>query len=262
VREYPQPVRRIAGVLTVALFLTGCGGESAGTDPGISTPPPITSSRYVVDFSKERDLSKFRVSDWTTWSLGTTFSPTNVALVNGELELTLTQVQQSDGSFKNTGGEVATLQEFGYGTFEWVAKMASSGGVPTSGNISAVFVYKVDSTSSFDTEIDFEQQGNRPDVVNLTTWTQPLFGTQETSEVPLSGQFDGYHTYTFTWAPSVITFAIDGVVVRQHYRQIGSITPVPAMMNLWGTNDHAWGGPATPGTVRMYVRSFTWTPPG
>jgi len=226
-------------------------------------PAPVpTPTSYFVDFSKEANLAQFRVSDWYIAELGTTFSPANVALENGELVLTLTQTLNPDGSVTNTGGEVSTVTEFSYGTFQWVARMASTNGAPASGNISAMFLYKVDSVSGFATEIDFEQRGDHPTSIDLTTWTRHELTARETNSVPLAGQFDGYHTYAFTWQPSAVTFTIDGVVVQQFFRDIGSIQPVPAFINLWGTNSPNWGGFATAGTVRMYVKSFRYTPAG
>lgn len=259
-----QPLRlpfRLLIALPTTAWLAACGGGSDTASAPAPVPVPAPTS-YAVDFRQETDLSKFRVSDWYIAELGTTFSPANVALENGELVLTLTQTLNPDGTVTNSGGEVSTLREFSYGTFEWVARMASANGVPTSGNISAVFLYKVDSASGYATEIDMEQRGDHPASIDLTTWSRHLLSARETNAVPLAAQFDGYHTYTFTWQPSAVTFRIDGVVVQQFYREIGAIQPVPAYINLWGTNSPDWGGYATPGTVRMYVKSFSYTPAG
>jgi beta-glucanase (GH16 family) len=255
---------RLLVALPSICWLAGCGGGSdAASVPAAPVPVPVPMpTSYVVDFSQEANLAKFRVSDWYIADLGTTFSPANVALENGELVLTLTQTLNPDGSVSNSGGEVSTVREFSYGTFEWVARMASANGVPVSGNVSAVFLYKVDSSSGFATEIDFEQRGDHPTSIDLTTWERHALASRETNSVPLAGQFDGYHTYAFSWQPSAVTFTIDGVVVQQFYRYIGSIQPVPAFINLWGTNSPDWGGNATAGTVRMYVKSFRYTPAG
>ena len=90
-----------------------------------------------------------------------TLSEANVDLSTGMLRLKLTQAV-SGALATSTGAEIRSRQLFGYGTYVWVERAASTSATPhgpgsaVSGTVTDVFNFIDDSK----TEIDFEYQGH------------------------------------------------------------------------------------------------------
>lgn len=124
--------------------------------------------------------------DETVWNVSTysapgnnttntgTFSASNIDLSSGMLRLKLSQTGTAGTEVFSTGAEISTVQSYGYGTYEWVARMGSSASTPqapgtnVSGGISGLFNYAPNSA----TEIDFELEGvhSRRDLAEMTSW--------------------------------------------------------------------------------------------
>lgn len=236
-------------------------------------PPvtPVPSPTFVADFSSGKiDPAVWTVSTWTAPGANAThkgsFSAQHAYVQNGTLCLKLTQTKTPAGTFESVGGELATLRQFSYGTFEWVARASSTAdtpsgvGDPVSGSVTGCFVYKDQAT----TEIDFEVEGNeRHELTQLTSWIHESKPNQHINVAPpLSGilPHEKFFTYKFKWTPGKIEFYRDGVLIGTHTTVVPTLT-APAMINHWGTNAADWGGLATAGTTRyMWVKSFKYTP--
>lgn len=178
--------------------------------------------------------------------------------------MALTQTRQTDGTILSTGGELATLQQFQYGTFEWVVRASSTAGtpgqagVPASGAITGCFVYR----SGAETEIDVEVESNeRSNLTQFTSWVGESKPNQTTQVSPGAWlPHEGYFTYTVKWMPGKVEFYRDKVLVATHKNVVPSL-PAAVMINHWGTNSRDWGGVASPNVTRyMWVKSFKYTP--
>ncbi len=201
------------------------------------------------------------------------FQPDRVSLSNSYLVLLLTQENGQVGTNPNgvisRGGGIHTTQTYGYGTYQWRMRMSSTAGSPldagnaVSGSVSAGFIY----VNNSQTEIDFEFSGQSPDTLWLVNWLNPtpaLDPTSSEESYTAVAPFDstsGFHTYRFVWAPGIITYYIDGVQESVHTTNVPS-APAYFMINHWGTDSTAWGGPATIGTTRtFYIDHVSFTPP-
>jgi endo-1,3-1,4-beta-glycanase ExoK len=186
-----------------------------------------------------------------------TFSPSNLDFSQGMLRLTVTQ--KADGAkFVSQGGEIHSKELFGYGTYEFVMRVASTSTTPdgkgdaVSGSVSAAFNFVNDS----ETEIDFEFIGNDPGNIHLTHYNTTK--TSQTEKHPMALSY-GFHAFGFVWYPGHIEYYIDGKLISTHTKNVPS-TPAHIVINHWGTHQ-AWGGNATPGVTRyMYVKSVKFTP--
>jgi endo-1,3-1,4-beta-glycanase ExoK len=249
-------------VLVVVLFL---GAATLAQNP---VPPSIdlraTSPTFSETFS-DGTLDK------TKWFIDSGRAPGNIAGVNngtlsaehvdlstGMLRLKLTQ-SASDGLATSTGAEIRSKQLFGYGTYVWVARAASTSATPhgpgsaVSGTVTDVFNFINDS----ETEIDFEYQGQSPATLEMTNYST-VSHSQSTS-TPVSGADDGFHEYKFVWNPGKIEFYVDGTLVSTHTEHTPS-APAAVLINLWGTNSTSFGGVATPGAASyLFVSSFSYT---
>src|ERR1700690_2293611 len=123
--------------------------------------------------------------DTTKWFIDTGSAPGNIAGVNigrlsaehvdlsaGMLRLKLTQ-NVSGALATSTGAEIRSKQLFGYGTYGWVARAASTSATPrgagsaVSGTVFDVFNFINDS----ETEIDFEYQGQSPSILEMKNYS-------------------------------------------------------------------------------------------
>lgn len=226
---------------------------------------PATQSTFSDTFSGS-------TLDTTKWFVDTGRAPGNIDGVNagtlsaehvdlstGMLRLTLTQ-KVSGALATSVGAEIRSKKLFGYGTYLWVARAASSSATPqgpgsaVSGSVTDVFNFINDSES----EIDFEYQGQSPSTLEMTNYST-VARSQSTSSTVADADH-GFHEYKFVWSPTRIDFYVDGTLVSTHTEHIPS-APAAVLINLWGTNAKAFGGVATSGaTTYLYVSSFSYTP--
>jgi beta-glucanase (GH16 family) len=210
--------------------------------------------------------------DKTKWFIDTGRAPGNIAGVNqgtlsadyvdlstGMLRLKLTQ-NLSGELATSVGSEVRSKQLFGYGTYVWIARAASTSATPhgtgaaVSGTVTDVFNFIDDSK----TEIDFEYQGQTPATLEMTNYS--TVSHNQSTSTPVPGADSSFHQYKYVWTAAKIEFYVDGNLVSTHTEHIPS-APAAILINLWGTNSKSFGGVATDGaTSYLYVSSVSYTP--
>lgn len=220
------------------------------------------SAEFREDFNT-MDTSRWTVSTWTSPGQKENhrgeFKMDNVEVVNGHLRLRLDQFNNEDGKL-SLGAEVGSVEEFGYGTYEFRMRASTTSPTPNgageavSGAVSAAFVY----APAAITEIDVEFESNRPGVTHFLSWWGETRKNQHT-EKKLNG-VDQFHVYKFVWTEAGVEFYRDDVLVSTHKRVVPS-TPGRMLFNHWGTHSDWWGGFASPGVTRyVYVDWFQFTP--
>ena len=267
----PQRVLLVLSLLVASVFSQsdGCVPASrSGFDNGVAK-----TSRSVPRQSPSfSDTFSGGTLDPAKWFIDTGNAPGNIARVNqgtlsaghvdlstGMLRLTLTQ-SVADGLATSVGAEIRSKQLFGYGTYVWVARAASTSATPkgagsaVSGTVTDVFNYIDDSQ----TEIDFEYEGQFPSTLEMTNYSG--VSNSQTSSTTVPDADSSFHEYKFVWSAAKIKFYVDGTLVSTHTQHIPS-APAAALINLWGTNSKSFGGVATSGvTLYLYVSSFSYTP--
>ncbi len=254
-------MNRLRRVLAVTLFL----GVAAGAQNSApSDRPESAGPTFHETFSGG-------ILDQTKWFIDTGRAPGNIAGVNsgtlsaehvdlstGMLRLKLTQ-SVSGTLASSTGAEVRSKQLFGYGTYVWMARAASTSATPhgagsaVSGTVTDVFNFINDS----ETEIDFEYQGQSPATLEMTNYSTVSHSQSSSTTVP--GADSSFHEYKFVWSAGKIEFYVDGTLVSTHTEHIPS-APAAVLINLWGTNSTSFGGVASPGaTSYLYVSTFSYT---
>lgn len=210
----------------------------------------LNSSLWVIDTGNAPGRSSVNIGS---------FSASHVDLSQGMLDLKLTQ-SSSGGVVTSIGAEVRSVNTYGYGTYEWVYRASTTATTPNgagssvSGSDSGGFIF----INNSQTEIDFEVEGQFPTRLELTNWATTA--NKQYSPYTMANASDAFHTYKFVWAPSQITYYLDGVQISVHSLAVPS-TPAYILMNHWGTNSSSFGGVASPGIDRhLYVSKFTYTP--
>ena len=267
----PQRVLLVLSLLGTSLFSQsdGCVQASrSGSDSGsakTSQSVPLRTPTFSETFSGG-------TLDAAKWFIDTGNAPGNIAAANqgtlsadhvdlstGMLRLTLTQ-SVVDGLATSVGAEIRSKRLFGYGTYVWVARAASTSATPkgagsaVSGTVTDVFSY-IDNSQ---TEIDFEYEGQLPSTLEMTNYSG--VSNSQTSSTTVPAADSSFHEYKFVWSATKIEFYVDGALVSTHTQHIPS-APAAALINLWGTNSKSFGGVATSGVTRyLYVSSFSYTP--
>ena len=212
----------------------------------------------------------------------------NVTVADGYLRLDLFQEEDTEGTLGviSWGALIYTQQVYGYGTYEWCMRMSSTAttpddpvGSPTSGSVSAGFIY-VDNSK---TEIDFEFSGHvlndssNDETLYMVNWnnknvrTDPKGREHTFSTALVPGLNSEFKSYKFIWEEGKITFYVDDNYQTDHVTDVPK-TPAHFMLNHWGTNSSGWGGTATTGENgntplllrglgKVHSRYFTGTAP-
>jgi beta-glucanase (GH16 family) len=232
---------------------------------------PAAADRATSDVRTFRETFSGGTLDKTRWFIDTGSAPGNIAGINkgtlndenvdlstGMLRLKLTQ-NVSGALATSTGAEIRSKQLFGYGTYLWIARGASTSPTPNgpgsavSGTVTDVFNFVNDS----ETEIDFEYEGQSPSTLEMTNYS--AVANKQSTSTPVFGADSSFHEYKFVWSAGKIDFYVDGKLVSTHTEHIPS-APAAVLINLWGTNSTSFGGVATPGaTTYLYVSSFSCT---
>lgn len=208
----------------------------------------LDSSLWVIDTGNAPGNNSSNTSS---------FSSSHVSLSQGMLDLKLTQSGSSPVT--SIGAEVRSIKTYGYGTYEWVYRAATTSLTPNgagssaSGSDSGGFIF----INNSQTEIDFEVEGQFPTQLELTNWSTT--SSKQYSPYTMANASNAFHTYKFVWSPGQIIFYLDGLQISTHSLAVPS-APAYVMMNIWGTNSKSFGGLATPGVDRhLYVSRFTYT---
>jgi beta-glucanase (GH16 family) len=234
----------------------------------------VAAKAQPVSYAFNNGLGKaWRIASWKApdSKIGLnhgTYVPENVDFVDGMLRLKVEQTQGPDGVISK-GAAVWTREKFGYGTYEFLMRMASESptpdgpGRPHSGTISSAFLYFQNS----ETEMDIEFLGDK-NCVWATNWhnlnmnTPPAYSPEvrTTDQVRDSSLADQFHHYKLIWQPESVKWYIDGALVASHYTNV-PVAPAYIILQIRGTNSDEWGGKATLNVIRYaYVRSVKFYP--
>jgi beta-glucanase (GH16 family) len=255
-RSLRAPLRRSSAVLTALLFLL------------------VTAKSQPVSYAFNNGLGKFwRIASWQSPDSKPglnhgTYVPENVDFVDGILRLKVEQTQGPDGVISK-GGAVWTKAKFGYGTYEFVMRMASESPTPygtgqaQSGTVSSAFLYLQNSQTEMDTEFLGDKNSLwATNWHNLNFNAQPQYSQEvrTTDEVRNASLANEFHDYRVVWQPESVKWYIDGVLVASHSTNV-PVAPAYVILQIRGTNSDQWGGKATLNVIRYaYVKSVKFYP--
>jgi beta-glucanase (GH16 family) len=140
-----------------------------------------------------------------------------------------------------TGGEMKTVNTYGYGRYEVVMRPAKGSGL-----VSSFFTYTGPYVGKPHDEIDIEFLGKDTSRVEFNYFHKGKGGASAVFDLPFDAAEED-HLYAFEWTPEGITWFVDG---RPYYKTLPGDEQVPktpgkVMFNVWTGKPHmqAWHGP-------------------
>lgn len=220
----------------------------------------VYTSFFETNFNSGTKLSEqYRILNTALTknnALGRSFSPNNVALDDEGAKLTVSAYKQGQKSVY--GAELETKQnDLWYGSYHVTARLPT---VP--GTVSAFFAYKSDSN-----EIDIEyvsKSTSSPMLFSVKPQQydanhQAMDSTFVSVPPPQGTKFSAdFHTYSFTWTPSAVTFFVDGDQTRHLTTNVPKLPCVLAINHWSDGNPNYSGGPPTVDTVLTVQRVWAY----
>ena len=244
------------GLTSFGMLLAACNGGHGNVDPSQGIPD-LDIAKKVVDYTAGTGKDKVFAS--SGYGNGDPFNVTwNAAnVIEGEKELKMKITDAPEGNeYPYYGGELRSLEFFGYGDFGVRMKPAK-----TTGTASTFFLYTGEwdsetlhpSTGETDTknpdnaegkhdEIDIEFLGKDTTKVQFNYFTSGQGGHEYMYDLGFDASLE-YHDYGFRWEEGKITWFVDNKAV---YSATSNIPTHPGRMisNFWTGSDAArmWMG--------------------
>lgn len=219
---------------------------------------------FFTDFSNGIN-SDWAISSWKAPGEQSIFNKENVFIKDGVLCIKLSQTKNDDESFTSIGGEISTVQKFGFGTYEFIMRTSSTAsspyesGISVSGSVTGAFNY-LDNPFPASTEIDIEIEGARPFTIQLSSWINEKDINEISSVNVKQPSYLEFHIFKFIWTTKNIKYYKDGKLIGVHHDVIPEL-PAKFFFNHWGTNDVHFGGIGTTGIDRfVFIKSFLFIP--
>lgn len=228
---------------------------TAPADPSQPAPSPPSAPTGGWSETFSGALSARWIAQDYTGINNTVFDPAYVDLSSG-LTLKLVVDRSLDGAYAvKRGAEVQSVDRYGFGTYTWIARTShAADGSVGSGHTDGMFVYAPGSV----TEIDFEQEGQFPDNVHAVVFKDGR--SLAIRDAKIGAPWSAFHTYSFEWSSTRITWSVDGQQVAVQDRDVPQ-TPGVIIMNHWAGQGWGWGGVYRFGEPLYFtVRSFSFVP--
>ena len=252
------------GIVTVGSGASGggSGGSSGGTDGG----------QFVLAWQDDFDAldsSRWQAQDFTFDGNQATFTPANVNVKEGTLELSLTRA--AEGSAKPyLGVELRSAETLTYGKVSTRMRFAQGSGV-----VSSVVLFYTPWPNCDWNEIDIEHLGKTPNGVQVNAMvfpgvqdpncTQSVTPVQDPllAALPFDAEAD-FHVYDIEWTPAGVDYYADGQLLRTWTKNIALLQrPLTVLLTVWASSAASWAGPLNDTSVPSrasvdWIKVYAW----
>jgi hypothetical protein len=191
-------------------------------DPKEITTELLVQSISVSEIIYFASTDEFDMLDNSYWELSdkklndTTFTPNNIMVQNGALNIKLSKDVLS-------GGEIYSVDKQGYGIYEIRMKVPN---VPSS--ITGFFMYY---PPDFHSEIDMEVFNDSSGKLLLTTYADGKVSNESVIQLGFDPTQD-FHDYRFEYSENQVVFYVDDQLVDSFNSEIPK-TGMQLMINCW-----------------------------
>jgi hypothetical protein len=226
-------------LLTSAAFLASA---QASCECGYKTNTgEVWQYSLVTDFSQLTTAEWANSSDWTISDItrdatvDLEYTPENVALADGKLQLTCSAYSNSSSGGTIRSGQIRTVRsDLKYGSFRATYTVDSR----SPGSVAGFFFYAND-TQEIDIEIQSKMGNQTIHLGNQPTQNNNIY-------LPNDGVVTGEHDYRFDWLKNETKFYLDSVSAGGFTEDVPLVNGTISF-NMWG-NGGSFSGPATPTT--------------
>jgi beta-glucanase (GH16 family) len=229
------------------LFLAGCKIDK-NFDNNISV------NEFVLILDENMSSENLSIWQKADWANGNPFyngwCPNQIAFMNDNMTLSLEQITCQ--GLSHASGEYRSIKTYHYGKYTTSLKTSDINGTVTS-----FFTYTGPSEGTEWDEIDIEILGKDPTKMQVNYWRK---GVDHPTLIDLG--FDAsldFHTYSFIWKPTSISWYVDGILVHTEDGSKGElpVNPGKIIMNLWAcTGIDEWCGAYTDGTTTQAIYNY------
>ena len=241
-----------AGGTTTPVGGAGAGTGGAPTAGTASAAGGSASGQFVLAWQDDfdaLDAARWEAQDFTFDGNQATFTPANVSVEDGVLELALTPAPA--GSEKPyLGVELRSAETLTYGKVSTRMRFAKGSGV-----VSSVVLFYTPWPNCDWNEIDIEHLGKSPSSVQVNAMVFP--GMQDPScvesvkpvqdpllaSLPFDAEAD-FHVYDIEWTPAGVDYYADGQHLRSWTKSSALLQrPLTVLLTVWASNAASWAGP-------------------
>ena len=215
------------------------------------------------------DEARWQAQDFTFDGNEAQFTPANVSVKDGALELSLTPAPE--GSTKPyLGVELRSAETLTYGKVSTRMRFAKGSGV-----VSSVVLFYTPWPNCDWNEIDIEHLGKAPSAVQVNAMVFP--GLQDPScttsvkpvqdpllsVLPFDAEAD-YHVYDIEWTPAGVDYYADGQLLRTWTKNTALLTrPLTVLLTIWASNAPGWAGALAPESAPTsasvdWIKVYAW----
>jgi Glycosyl hydrolases family 16 len=232
----------------------GGGAAPPSAGPGAAPPPSATGPGFRVVLSDSFGAG-YQTSNWgnpygggTYWNGAFSWSAADVAVRNGEMQVTMTH--HADGSWTAGGfNSFKAGKSIRYGTVEFDARVEEA-----QGTMGAILMWPAN--DSWPPEIDILETPGQ-DVMHTLHWAGAGGSDQYASVRNQTYDETAWHHYKMTWLPNDLKIEVDGVERARWTQHVPDIAMGFGAQGLVGSPNDGWMGGApdggTPAVVTVHL---------
>ena len=215
------------------------------------------------------DTSAWQAQSFTWDGNQAQFTPQNVSVSSGKLNLSLTNAP-SGAAKPYLGVELRSTKTLTYGKVSARMRFATGSGV-----VSSLVLFYTPYPNCDWNEIDIEHLGKSSNssqlncmiysgtpVPNCTTSVTP---TQDPQVVSLGVDAEAaFHQYDIEWTPAGVKFFIDGTLLRTWTANVSLLKlPMNILLTIWASNSASWAGAldssSAPTSAEVdWIKVYSW----
>ncbi len=212
--------------LSAAMVISASAMPGKNSQGTVYAASGYSGDYYGLDLNYHEGSKCEKADGWSNGDMfrNCTWRADNVNFTGSTMKLSITN--DPYGKTPYAAGEYRTINYFGFGRYDVSMKPIKNDGV-----VSSFFTYTGPSDGTVWDEIDIEFLGKNTTQVQFNYYTNGVGNHEYVYNLGFDAS-TSFHTYSFIWDRSYITWCVDGKAVYTATKDIPQ-TPGKIMMNAW-----------------------------